>query len=168
VNWGSTPFATLTLASNPARTGNIYFTRDSGNFYLALVIADDTPTANDSVDIYFDTDNNRGDPSAADRFFLFTRQPTGAIGRGIGSNSDGQFWESGYTSNEWQYQSELTTTGWIIKMQVNTNTEMAALGGSFNMMIRVLFAGEGIVLWPEDATSGNLNTWQAVLNTPCP
>lgn len=135
---------------------------------MAVVIADDTVTANDSLAIYFDTDNNRGDPSAPDRFFQFTRQPAGAIGRGIGTNSDSDFWESGYTSNEWEYQYELNPTNWIIKMRINTDTEMAALGGMFNMMAKVVFAGEDIASWPQTANSGDLSTWQGVINVTCP
>ncbi len=167
-NWGNTPFSTFSLASNPARQTNIYFVHDANNFYIAIVVADDTVTANDSLAIYFDTDNNRGDPSAADRFFQFTRQPAGAIGRGIGTNSDSDFWESGYTSNEWEYQYELNPTNWIIKMRVNTETEMAALGGAFNMMAKVVFAGEDIASWPQLANSGDLTTWQGVINVTCP
>lgn len=167
-NWGNTPMATFTLASNPARQTNLYFVHNATYFYLALVVADNTVTATDSLALYFDTDNNRGDPSAADRFFQFTRQPSGAIGRGLGANNDGDFWESGYTSNEWEYQYELTETGWIIKMEVNTDTEMAALGGMFNMMAKVVFAGEDIASWPQSANSGDLATWQAVVNVNCP
>jgi serine/threonine protein kinase len=167
-NWGTTPFTTFSLTSNPARKADVYFTHDAGYFYVAVVIADDTVTANDSLAIYFDTDNNRGDPSAPDRFFQFTRQPAGAIGRGIGTNSDSDFWESGYTSNEWEYQYELNPTNWIIKMRINTDTEMAALGGMFNMMAKVVFAGEDIASWPQTANSGDLSTWQGVINVTCP
>lgn len=167
-NWGNTPFTTFSLTSNPARQTTVYFVHDATYFYLAIVVADDTVTANDSLALYFDTDNNRGDPSAADRFFQFTRQPAGAIGRGIGTNSDGDFWESGYTSNEWEYQYELNPNNWIIKMRVNTDTEMAALGGVFNIMAKVVFAGEDIASWPQNANSGDLNTWQAVINVTCP
>ena len=167
-NWGNTPMTTFSLTANPARKADVYFTHDTTNFYIAVVIADDTPTVTDSVAFYFDTDNNRGDPSAADRFFQFTRQPTGAIGRGVGSNSDADFWESNYTSNEWEYQYELNPTNWIIKMRVNTETEMATLATTFNLMAKVVFAGEGIASWPQNANSGDLNSWQAVLNGVCP
>jgi hypothetical protein len=139
--------------------------------YLAYLIND--PTENqltDSIKVYFDANNNAGDPDISDRFFQIARDGTLTARSGTGTNVDNLDWDSDYESDNWQaVVGEPTAGQWIVEIQIDTPNEMPDLlnGLPFGMMTIVQYTGsQGI--WPEDAVSNDAGTWQTIQNTICP
>ncbi len=167
IEWPGGPLFQIQPGSNSARLVQVYFVRDANNLYLAFLVNDDTVDATDSVRVYFDTTNNNGDPDTSDRFFQVARDETTAVLAGIGNNADGQAWNSGYASNNWE--AAITSGGgqWVIEMQINAAAEMGALADPFGLMVQILYTGD-FTTWPNGATSNNLGTFHDVANNACP
>lgn len=166
LEWPGGPLFQIQPGANTARLVQVYFTRDVDNLYVAFLVNDDTIDATDSVRIYFDTTNNNGDPDTSDRFFQVARDGTTAVLAGIGNNADGQGWNSGYASNNWEAAITSGSGQWVIEMQINAAAEMGALADSFGLMVQVLYTGD-FTTWPDGASSSALGTFQEILNSAC-
>ncbi len=165
--WNGNPLYQFAPGGNPARLTQVYFTRDAGRLYMAFLINDDTTDPTDSLRIYFDTTNNGGDPDSADRFFQFTRDGTQSLWAGVGSNSDGQEWNSNYTSSNWQGAiGETGQNQWVVELQIDANAEMAALSNPFGLMNQVLYTGD-LAIWPDGAVSNLADSWENIGNVLC-
>jgi hypothetical protein len=138
--------------------------------YVAFVIGD--PTTNNSIDslrVYFDTNNNGGDPDESDRFFQIIRDGTLTTRAGTGTENDGLDWNSGYTSEEWTAMvANQGGAGWAIEMQIDAALEMPDLlaGDAFGMMVLVQYTGS-LGIWPDDAITNATDSWQTVKNADC-
>ena len=142
--------------------------RDADRLYMAFLINDDTNDSTDSLRLYFDGTNNGGDPDTEDRFFQIARNNIQAVWAGIGSNSDGNNWNSAYTSGNWTAViGEPGGNQWVVEMEVDVSAEMSSLANPFGLMTQVLYTGE-LASWPEGAASSNADTWQDVNNVSCP
>lgn len=141
--------------------------RDAANLYFAFLINDPTEDDTDSLRLYFDTTGNLGDPDTADRFFFIVRDGTQAVQAGIGSNSDGNIWDTNYSSSNWTAVMGGQAGQWVIEMQIDASAEMGSLGNPFGMMAQVLYTGD-LATWPEGGGSNNPSSWQFVDNVSCP
>lgn len=167
--WGVAPLVSFTMIDNPGRLVQIYFIRDSEKLYVAFVIYDNSNDATDSLRLYFDTTGNGGDPDLTDRFFQVGRDGTVAVRAGTGDNSDGDDWDASYTSSNWQGVAGTAGAGtWLVEMEVKQLDEMPALTNPFRFMAQVLFNGEGLVNFPEQADSTDAGSWQLTNNITCP
>ncbi len=167
--WPSSPLIQFAPPNNNTNIVQVYSVRDAGNLYLAYLINDSTTDVTDAVRLYFDTTGNRGDPDTADRFFFVVRDGTAQVQAGIGSNSDGNTWDTNYTSSNWANAMGGQPGQWVVEMQINVAAEMAALGNPFGLMTQVLNVGGGtLAVWPEGGASNNPATWQFVNNVSCP
>ena len=165
--WPNAPLIQFAPVDKPSDLVQVYFVRDAAKLYMAFLINDPTTDATDSLRLYFDTTGNRGDPDTADRFFFVVRDGTVAVQAGIGSNSDGNIWDTTYTSSNWTTATGGQTGQWVIEMEINAGAEMAALGNPFGMMIQVLYTGD-LATWPQGGGSNSPSTWQFVNNVSCP
>ncbi len=166
VEWPGGPLFQIQPGGNTARLVQVYFVRDLDNLYLAFLVNDDTPDATDSVRLYIDTTNNGGDPDTSDRFFQVARDGTTAVLAGIGNASDGQAWNNGYTSNNWEAAITSGSGQWVIEMQIDATAELGALADPFGLMVQVLYTGD-FTTWPDGASSNALDTFQDVGNITC-
>ncbi|GJM41219.1 MAG: hypothetical protein DHS20C20_15010 [Ardenticatenaceae bacterium] len=164
--WTSAPLIEFLPPDNSTDLVQVYFTRDVSNLYLAFLITDPTVDQSDAMRLYFDTTGNRGDPDTADRFFFVVRDGTAQVQAGIGSNSDGNAWDTNYSSSNWTAEIGEQTGQWVIEMQIDASAEMASLANPFGMMIQVLFIGD-LAVWPEGGGSNNADSWQFVDNVSC-
>ena len=165
--WTSTPLIEFLPPDNSTDLVQVYFVRDTTNLYFAFLINDPTTDATDSLRLYFDTTGNQGDPDTADRFFFVVRDGTKQVQAGIGSNSDGNIWDTNYSSGNWTAEMGDQPGQWVIEMQIDAGAEMAALGNPFGMMIQVLYTGN-LATWPEGGGSNSPSSWQFVDNVSCP
>jgi len=155
-------------ASNPADSVEVYLAQDAGNLYMAYLVNTGMQAADDGVQVYFDTLRNGGDPDTADRAFIVGRDGSMEIAAGIGSNSDGQNWNIGYTSTNWT--SAVSDSGggqWVAEMQINKAAEMNSLTDPYALLTQVLFAAD-TASWPEDGDGNIATTWQGVGYPACP
>jgi eukaryotic-like serine/threonine-protein kinase len=166
--WPGTPTFTFQPAvAGEARLVQVYAVRDAGRLYFAYIINDPVVESTDSVRLYIDTTNNGGDPDSSDRFFQITRDGFRLLWAGIGNNSDGQEWNSNYTSTNWTAAvSELGSGQWAVEMQVDAIAELGALTNPFGLMSQVVFTGD-LATYPIGALSNQSNTWQDVANVLC-
>ncbi|WP_420628214.1 protein kinase domain-containing protein [Candidatus Leptofilum sp.] len=164
--WTSTPLIEFFPPDNSSDLVQVYFTRDATNLYLAFLINDPTVDQSDAMRLYFDTTGNQGDPDTADRFFFVVRDGTAQVQAGIGSNSDGNAWDTNYSSSNWTAEIGEQTGQWVVELQIDASAEMGSLGNPFGMMSQVLFIGD-IAVWPEGGGSNNPDTWQFVDNVSC-
>ncbi len=165
--WPNAPLIQFLPPNNTTDLVQVYFVRDATNLYLAFLINDPTVDATDSLRLYFDTTGNRGDPDTADRFFFVVRDGTKAVQAGIGSNSDGNIWDTTYTSSNWTAEIGSHAVQWVVEMQIDAAAEMPALANPFGMMVQVLYTGN-LATWPEGGGSNSPSTWQFVDNVSCP
>ena len=165
--WPNDPLFQFLPAGNSTDLVQVYFVRDTTRLYLAFLVNDPTTDLTDAVQVYFDTTGNRGDPDTADRFFYVVRDGTAKVQAGIGSNSDGNTWDSNYTSSNWVTQMGGQPGQWVVEMQIDASAEMASLGNPFGLMTRVLYTGN-LAVWPQGAATENPNSWQFVNNVSCP
>ena len=101
------------------------------------------------------------------RFFQIGRDKSLSIWAGIGSNSDGQNWNSSYTSSNWTaVTGEPGGNQWVVEMSVDV-AELNALANPFGLMAQVIYTGD-LATWPEGAVGTNPTTWQDVNNVVCP
>jgi hypothetical protein len=167
--WPGGPLFTYSPEGDPAREVSVYFTRDVGNFYLAYIINDATLDATDSLKVYFDANNNAGDPDSPDRFFQIARDGTLTVRAGKGTNTDLEDWDTTYTSDKWTAAIGEPGGGrWVVEMQIDLASELPLLLGSnpFGFMNLVLYGGSQGE-WPESAVSNDAGTWQPIGNTSC-
>ena len=164
------PYKLVNFAStgNPADSVEVYLAQDANNLYMAYLVNTGMLGVDDGVQVYFDTLRNGGDPDTADRAFIIKRDGTLAIAAGIGSNSDGQNWNSGYTSTNWDAVVGDTGGGqWVAEMSINKTAEMNVLTDPYAMLIQVLFAAD-TASWPQDGEANSVSEWQGVGNPACP
>lgn len=165
--WPASPSFEFQPDDNQARLVQVYVGRDTANYYWAFLINDDTPDASDSLRLYVDVTNNGGDPDTADRFFQIGRDDSKAVWAGIGSSSDGQNWNSNYTSDDWTAViGEPGGSQWVVEMSVAA-VELNALANPFGLMAQVVYTDD-FVIWPEGATGTAPDGWQDVNNAVCP
>jgi serine/threonine protein kinase len=166
--WPAQPIAQFSPNGNPARLVQVYMGRNGQNIYLAFLVNDTNDDDDDTVQVYFDTLDNGGDPDAADRMFAVQRNGDSFEQAGIGSNSDGLTWNLDYTSTNWTaVTSNLPGLQWVAEMQINQAAEMPSLTNPFGLMFQALYPANAAV-WPENANPVNLNTWQSVDSPACP
>jgi serine/threonine protein kinase len=168
--WSGGPLFTFEPDGDLARQVIVYFVRDASNFYLAFNINDPTFELSDSLKVYFDANNNAGDPDTPDRFFQIARDSTATVRAGKGTNADADDWDATYTSDKWTtVVGEPGGDQWVVEMQIDIANEMPLLvdGSPFGNMILVLYGGSQGA-WPDGAISNDLGTWQEFANTVCP
>jgi len=166
--WPNALLAQFSPEGNPANLVQVYVGRNGPNLYLAFLVNDTSDDSNDSVQAYFDTLGNGGDPDAADRVFIVQRDGVTAVQAGIGSNSDGLTWNLGYASTNWTAATGgLPGVQWVAEMEINQAAEMPALANTYGLMFLSAFPVETAV-WPEGANPVDVNTWQLVDGAVCP
>jgi hypothetical protein len=166
--WPGAPLAQFNPAGNPGALAQVYIGRNGPNVYLVFLVNDATNDATDAVQAYFDVLGNGGDPDAADRAFIVQRDGVTAVQAGIGSNSDGLTWNTAYTSTNWNAASgEAAGVQWVAEMEINVAAEMPSLSPTYGLMFQVLYPVETAV-WPTDANTASVNTWQRVDGAACP
>ncbi|MBX7251002.1 MAG: protein kinase [Candidatus Promineofilum sp.] len=167
--WPATPtFSFQPTVSGASRLVNVFAVRDAGRLYLGFLINDAANEPTDSVRVYIDTTNNGGDGDTSDRFFQVARDGSRLLWAGIGSNADGQEWNSNYTSNNWTAAVGEPGNGqWVVEMQIDAVAELGALGDPFGLMAQVLYTGD-LASYPSTASSSQANTWQDIANVLCP
>lgn len=166
--WPSQPIAQFSPAGSPGALAQVYMGRHGPDVFLAFLVNDATYDDNDTVQVYFDTLGNGGDPDAADRLFIVQRGGGTAVQAGIGSNSDGLTWNLDYTSTNWTaVPGGLPGVQWVAEIQINQAAEMPALASTYGLMFQVLYPATPAV-WPEAASPVNVNTWQPVDGAVCP
>lgn len=168
LEWPATPtFTFQPTVSGAARLVEVYAVRDAGRIYFAYVINDPAAESTDSVSLYIDTTNNGGDPDTSDRFIQITRDGFRLLWAGIGSNTDGQEWNSNYTSTNWTAAvSELGNGRWGAEIQIDAMAELGALSDPFGLMTQVNFTGD-LATYPLGAIPGQAGTWQDFGNVLC-
>jgi hypothetical protein len=166
--WPGTPLFTFQpTVSGAERIVRVYAMRDASRLFLGYLINDAANESTDSVRLYFDTTNNGGDPDTADRFFQITRDGSRLVWAGIGNNTDGQEWDSNYTSSNWNAAvGEPGNNQWVVEMEINAIAEMGALADPFGLMTQVLFTGD-LASYPSAALSNQADTWQDIDNILC-
>ena len=167
--WPAQPtFTFQPTVSGDARIVRVYAVRDAGRLFLGFLINDAASEPTDSVRLYIDTTNNGGDGDTADRFFQVLRDGTRLLWAGVGSNADGQEWNSNYTSSNWTAAVGEPGNGqWVVEMQVDAVAELGALSDPFGLMAQVLYTGD-LASYPSTASSSQANTWQDIDNVLCP
>lgn len=163
--WGETPIGAFQSPQVPGRVVNVYLLRDLNNLYAAYVINNDGPTSiTDSLRLYIDTLNNGGDPDSADRFFQVVKDGTQDIRAGIGTNSDGQFWDD-YASNSWTAATgDINQNQWVVEMQIDIAAELGALANPYGLLTQVVYTSQPgeLMSWPQDATSTVADNWYKI------
>ena len=167
--WPAQPTFTFQPAvAGDARIVRVFAVRDAGRLYLGFLINDAASEPTDSVRLYLDTTNNGGDGDTADRFFQVARDGTRLLWAGVGSNADGQEWNSNYTSSNWTAAVGEPGNGqWVVEMQIDAVAELGALSDPFGLMAQVLYTGD-LASYPSTASSSQANTWQDIDNVLCP
>ncbi len=168
VEWPGAPLFTFQPAvAGPERIVRVYGVRDATRLYFAYLINDAANDPADSARLYIDTTNNGGDPDTADRFFQVNRDGTRLIWAGIGSNTDGQGWNSNYTSSNWtSVVGEPGSGQWVVEMSIDAVAELGALTNPFGLMAEVFYTGD-TASFPSTASSNQANTWQDMGNPFC-
>jgi hypothetical protein len=168
--WPAEPAYSFIPDGDISQQVQVYLVWVTNQLYSAVLVSDATnDQATDSVKIYYDVNNNLGDPDSADRFYQIIRDGTMTIRAGIGTNDDGRDWNSDYTSDNWNaVTGELGGSGWLVEMQIDASLEMPdmLLGQPFGQMILVLYTGSQSV-WPDGAISNDAGTWQQLANPVC-
>ncbi len=168
--WTTPALFRFTLPDRLERAVDIYGVKRGAELFLAFVIADGSQDAADSVRLYVDTTANGGDPDTTDRFFQVARDGTTTIRAGVGSNSDGQEWDSDYTSGNWNAAvSAGAGSAWVVEMRIDIAAEMPALAETgFGTLLQVLFTNEGLASLPPSGSSGDAGGWQPIRHSTCP
>lgn len=169
--WGNQPLFSFAPDDDSARLVEGYMTWVGDQLFLAYLIDDTTNNQlTDSLKVYFDANNNAGDPDSSDRFFQIARDGTLTVRSGTGNNVDNLDWDSDYESDNWKaIVGEPAADQWIVEIQIDTPSEMPDLlsGLPFGLMNIVQYTGsQGI--WPNEAVSNDAGTWQVIESTLCP
>ncbi|MCL4803496.1 MAG: protein kinase [Anaerolineae bacterium] len=166
--WPATPLLTFQPAvAGAERAVRVYGMRDATRLYFAFLINDAANEDSDAARLYIDTTNNGNDPDTADRFFQVNRNGDRLIWPGIGSNLDGQGWNSTYSSSNWTAAvGELGNGQWAVEMSIDAAAEMGALTNPFGLMAEVFYTGD-TSSFPSTASSIQANTWQDIINQFC-
>ena len=165
--WPAQPLIRYEPLTRATEQTQVYFARNGTSLYMAFLINDPTRDSTDSQEIYFDANNNGGDPDTADRFFKVNRDSSTAVQAGIGNNSDGQLWDSTYSTTNWNVQVGESSAQWVIELAIDQSAEMPNLGNPFGMMLFTDFTGITSE-WPQGATNIVLDSWQDIDNISCP
>ena len=168
VEWPGTPLFTFQPAvTGPERIVRVYGVRDATHLYFAFLINDAVNEGSDAARLYLDTTNNGNDPDTADRFFQVNRNGDRLIWPGIGSNIDGQGWNSTYSSSNWASAVGEPGTGqWVVEMSIDAVAELGALANPFGLMAEVFYTGDTSA-YPSTASGTQANTWQDIGNAIC-
>ena len=168
IEWPGTPLFTFQPAVvGPERIVRVYGVRDANRLYFAYLINDNVNDPADSARLYIDTTNNGGDPDTADRFFQVNRDGSRLIWAGIGSNGDGQAWNSNFTSTNWtSVVGEPGSGQWVVELSIDYTAELGALTNPFGMMSEVFFTGD-TATFPATASGTQANTWADIGNPTC-
>jgi serine/threonine protein kinase len=164
--WPPVPMAQFAAASNPARSAEMYVSKDASNYYVAILVNDPVVDPTDTVRTGFDVNNSGGDPDGADRFFIVNRNGTSEVWAGTGSSSDSLLWDSSYSSGNWLPVVGEATGQWVIEMQIS-GVELIGITDPYGMMAQAQSTSE-IATWPGTADSNSLSSWQPVVNPACP
>lgn len=167
--WPSAPMFTFQPAvAGSERTVQVYGARNGGRIYFAYLINDNVNEISDAARLYIDTTNNGGDPDTADRFFQVNRNGDRLIWSGIGSNADGQSWNSNYASTNWAAAVGAPNGGqWVAEFAIDAAAELGALTNPFGLMAEVYFTGD-TAAFPSTASATQANTWGDIGNPVCP
>lgn len=150
------------------RAVSVYGMRYGGKIYIAYLINDAAFESSDAARLYIDTTNNGGDPDTSDRFFQVNRNGDRLIWSGIGSNVDGQGWNSAYTSPNWARAVSETGSGqWVVEIEIDAAAELSGLTNPFGLMAEVYYTGD-TATFPAAASSIQTNTWEDIGNPSCP
>ncbi|MCA9868073.1 MAG: hypothetical protein KC410_16425, partial [Anaerolineales bacterium] len=168
VEWPGTPLFTFQPAvTGPERIVRVYGVRDATHLYFAFLINDAVNEGSDAARLYLDTTNNGNDPDTADRFFQVNRNGDRLIWPGIGSNIDGQGWNSTYSSSNWASAVGEPGNGqWVVEMSIDAVAELGALANPFGLMAEVFYTGDTSA-YPSTASGTQANTWQDIGNAIC-
>ena len=168
VEWPGTPLFTFQpTVAGPERIVRVYGVRDARRLYFAYLINDNANEASDAARLYIDTTNNGLDPDTADRFLQVNRNGDTLIWPGIGSNVDGQGWNSTYSSTNWSSAVGEPGSGqWVVEMSIDAVAELGALANPFGLMAEVFYTGDSAA-YPSTASSTQANTWQDIGNPFC-
>ncbi len=164
--WPASPMIQFSSPTNPARQVQLFFSKDSSNYFLAYLINDPVVNAGDTVRTGFDTNGTGGDPDALDRYFIVNRDGTSEVWAGVGSSSDSLLWDSSYAGTSWDAEVGESAGQWVIEMRISA-LELVALANSFGMMSQAQSTVD-VATWPEGADANSLETWQSVINSSCP
>jgi hypothetical protein len=93
----------------------LYGMSDASNVYIAATVEDSTGQVNDRLVLLFDLNDNSGDPDSMDRGFRVTRNNTGDLFIGIGSNSDGMGWMTP-VAPPFTFAVTTMASGWTMEM----------------------------------------------------
>lgn len=163
--WASTPSYQFTPPGDPSRQVQVFLQRDSQNIYVAVRVTD-AANASDAVRIYFDTNNNAGDPDDADRAFQIGRGGGSTAWRGIGTNSDNNMWNTSYAPTAFLAAASDSGSQWSGEMQIGAASELSGLANPFGQMAFGDFTGI-TATWPEFAVDTNLGSWRKISNAVC-
>jgi hypothetical protein len=167
--WGE-PIVVFDPDNDQTRRISVYIGKSDSSLYLAYALADPTNNSQtDSLRIYLDATRNLGDPDVLDRYFEIVRSGAAAIQAGIGTNNDGQLWDSTYNSNSWTaVVGETGDQVWVVELAIDLAAEMPIMLDSnpFGMMLNVSYTGSQ-AFWPAEALANNAGTWREMTNTIC-
>jgi hypothetical protein len=165
--WPGSPQIQFQPDGNPGALVQGYLVRNGDSLYMAWLMNDTTFSPGDSIRLFVDTTFNGGDPDTADRSFQVVRDGSKLIWAGIGSNSDGNTWDSNYSSGNWTAEiGEPGNNQWVVEMQIDVGLEMPAMSNPYGMMAQVV-SGD-LAVWPAGGESNNASTWQGVDWPVCP
>jgi serine/threonine protein kinase len=165
--WPGSPQIQFQPEGNPGALVQGYLVRNGDSLYMAWLMNDTTFSPGDSIRLFVDTTFNGGDPDTADRSFQVVRDGSKLIWAGIGSNSDGNTWDSNYSSGNWTAEiGEPGNNQWVVEMQIDVGLEMPAMSNPYGMMAQVV-SGD-LAVWPAGGESNNASTWQGVDWPTCP
>lgn len=170
MEWGAEPFLVFSPGQDGGRRVFLYSVHDGDRLYLAAIIGDLSPDPeSDTFAVYFDTNDNSGDPDNEDRLFQTARNGTLSMWSGVGDNSDGDGWEPTSDGQSWTaFSSEIGSNSWSVEMAIDLAAEMPQIivGPGFGSLFHIQFTGsEGS--WPEEADNNDAGTWQPILIGPC-
>ncbi|UCC50102.1 MAG: protein kinase [Anaerolineaceae bacterium] len=164
--WPDTSFTQFFAPTNPSRQAEVYFVKNSGNYYLAFLINDPVDEGTDQLRVSFDTLGTQGDPDATDRLLIVDRDGNWEVWSGIGSSSDSQLWDSTYSSSNWTVEVSDSGSQWVVEVEIVGAVEMPGLANPFGMMSQIQFTTD-LATWPIGADGNNADTWQLVNNPDC-
>ncbi len=148
----------------------IYSMHDADRLYLAAIIEDHSlDPESDTFAVYFDSNDNSGDPDNADRLFQAGRNGTLSMWSGVGDNNDGDGWEASFDGQNWTaVTSEIGSNSWSVEMEIDLNDEMPHMleGPAFGALFQVQYTGSQGG-WPEEADNTDAGTWQRILIGSC-
>ncbi len=170
LEWGAEPFLVFAPGQDDDRRVFLYSMHVAEKLYLAAIIGDLSPDLeSDTFAVYFDANDNSGDPDDADRIFQAGRNGFLLKWSGVGDNNDGDGWEPTFEGQGWTVlTSEIGANSWSVEMEIDLAAEMPQilLGPGFGILFHIQFT-ESQGTWPEEADNTDAGTWQQILMGPC-